>query len=204
MQFEINPDNIDDRKTDAVVRILKQDGVIILPTDTVYAFACSIYSEKAIEKICRFKQVKVEKANLSFLFNNLKNISEYTKPFDRSVYKLLNRSLPGPFTFILEASSKIPAIFRSRKKTIGIRIPDHPVALAIIEKIGHPLIAASLHDSDDPIMEYLTDPNEIFEKFESITDAFVDCGVGGNKASTVVDLTGNEVVVLREGKGILS
>ncbi len=204
MQYNINPKNIDDRKIDAVVKVLKNDGVIIIPTDTIYAFACSIYSEKAIEKICRFKQVKVEKANLSFLFNNLKNISEFTKPFDRSTYKLLNRSLPGPFTFILEASSKVPAIFRSRKKTIGIRIPDHPVALQIIEKTGHPLIAASLHDSDDPITDYLTDPTEIFEKFETITDAFVDCGAGGNKPSTVVDLTGSELVIVREGKGVLT
>jgi tRNA threonylcarbamoyl adenosine modification protein (Sua5/YciO/YrdC/YwlC family) len=203
MHLEINPLNIDDRKIDAVVKILQHDGVVIIPTDTVYAFACSINSAKAVDKICRFKNVKVEKANLSFLFHNLKTISDYTKPFDRSIYKLLNRNLPGAFTFILEASTQLPAMFRSRKKTIGIRIPDHAVTLKIIERLGVPLMAASLHDADDPIADYLTDPAAIFEKFESVTDAFVDSGAGGNVPSTIVDCMDDTITIVREGKGEL-
>lgn len=203
MHVEINPNNIDDRKIKEIVSVLKSDGVIIVPTDTVYAFACSIFSNKAVDKICRFKGLKPEKANLSFLCHDLKNISEYTKPFDRSIYKLLNRSLPGPFTFILEASGSVPSIFRAKKKTIGIRIPDHEVALEIIRQLGHPLMAASLHSEDDPIKEYLTDPTEIFEKYENAIDAIVNSGYGGIEPSTVVDCSGDEITLVREGKGIL-
>ena len=203
MHIELNEHNIDGRKITAIISVLKNDGIIIVPTDTVYAFACSIFSNKAIEKICRFKGVKPEKANLSFLCHDLKNISEYTKPFDRSIYKLLNRSLPGPFTFILEASGSVPSVFRSKKKTIGIRIPNHQGTLEIIRQLGHPLMAASLHHEEDPVKDYLTDPSEIFEKYDTVIDAFVDGGAGGNQPSTVVDCSGGEVVVVREGKGEL-
>jgi tRNA threonylcarbamoyl adenosine modification protein (Sua5/YciO/YrdC/YwlC family) len=203
MHIEINTYNIDQRKINEIVSVLTNDGVIIVPTDTVYAFACSIYSNKAIEKICRFKGVKPEKANLSFLCCDLKNISEFTKPFDRTIYKMLNRNLPGPFTFILEASAKVPLIFRSKKKTIGIRIPDNAIALAIIEKLGHPLMAASLHNEHDSIAEYLTDPAEIFEKYEAEIDAFIDAGAGGNQPSTIIDCSQAEAEIVREGKGQL-
>lgn len=203
MLLQIFPHSIDDRKIDIVVSLLNRDGVIIIPTDTVYAIACSIKSTKAFEKICRLKNVKPEKANFSFLCNDLKNISEYTRPFDRSIYKLLNKSLPGPFTFILEASSNVPAIFRNKKKTIGIRIPDHSVPLKIIGALGCPLMVTSLHNSDDPIADYLTDPAEIFERFEKTTDLIVDSGNGGNIPSTVVDCTSTEPVIVRAGAGEL-
>ena len=204
MLIEINENNIDDRKIKKVVECINNDGIIIIPTDTVYALACSIYSLPAIEKVSRFKGVKPEKANLSFLCNDLKNIAEYTKPFDRSVYKLLNRSLPGPFTFILEASTKVPGIFRARKKNICIRIPDQKVTLSIIQQLGHPLMSASLHDVNDPITDYLTDPDEIYERFSDMVDMIVDCGAGGNVPSTIVDCTTDDITVVRAGKGVLS
>lgn len=203
MIVEVNSVNIDQRLIDSIVASLQNDGVIIIPTDTVYAIACSIRSAKAFERICRLKNVRPEKANFSFLCSDLKNISEFTKPFDRNIYKLLNRSLPGPFTFILEASSSVPSIFRNKKKTIGIRIPDHPVTCKIIESLGNPLMATSLHHTDDPIADYLTDPLEIFERFENSIDMIVNSGNGGNMPSTVVDCTANPPEVIRQGAGEL-
>jgi tRNA threonylcarbamoyl adenosine modification protein (Sua5/YciO/YrdC/YwlC family) len=203
MVVEINRDNINQRSIEQIIAVLTNDGVIIIPTDTVYALACSIKSNRAFEKICRFKNVRPEKANFSFLCNDLKDISFYTKPFDRSIYKLLNKNLPGAFTFILEASSNVPSIFRSKKKTIGIRIPNHAVTLKIIETLGWPLMATSLHNSDDPIADYLTDPKEIFENFENDIDLIVDSGNGGNMPSTVVDCASGEAVIIRQGLGEL-
>ena len=203
MVLELLPHSVDQRKITTIVDLLNNNGIIIIPTDTVYAIACSIKSNSAFEKICRFKNVKPEKANFSFLCNDLKDISFYTKPFDRSIYKLLNKNLPGAFTFILEASSNVPSIFRSKKKTIGIRIPNHAVALKIIETLGCPLMATSLHNSDDPIADYLTDPKEIFEKFENDIDLIVDSGNGGNIPSTVVDCSSGEAVIIRQGLGEL-
>lgn len=200
MLLEINKQNIDDRKIKSAVNVLKNDGVIIFPTDSVYAFGCDIYSTKAIEKICRLKNVKLEKSNFSFICNDLSHLSDFTKPFDRSVYKLLNRSLPGPFTFILNANNTVPSIFRNNKKTIGIRVPDHAVALAIVRELGNPLMAASLHN-DDELIDYITDPSEIFEKYESAIELIIDSGVGGNLPSTVVDCTGNDPVIIRQGAG---
>lgn len=202
MLLEINKQNIDDRKIKSAVNVLKNDGVIIFPTDSVYAFGCDIYSTKAIEKICRLKNVKLEKSNFSFICNDLSHLSDFTKPFDRSVYKLLNRSLPGPFTFILNANNTVPSIFRNNKKTIGIRVPDHAVALAIVRELGNPLMAASLHN-DDELIDYITDPSEIFEKYESAIELIIDSGAGGNLPSTVVDCTGNDPVIIRQGAGTL-
>jgi tRNA threonylcarbamoyl adenosine modification protein (Sua5/YciO/YrdC/YwlC family) len=201
MHLKINPDNIDLRKIRAVIEVLKNDGIIIYPTDTVYAIGCDIYSNKAIEKICRIKKIKPEKSKFSFICNNLSHISDFTKPFDRSVYKLLNRSLPGPFTFILNANSAVPSIFKNNKKTIGIRIPDNPIPLSIISELGNPIISTSLHDEDE-IVEYLTDPAEIFEKFENMVDLIIDGGYGGNVPSTVIDCTGKESFLVRQGAGV--
>lgn len=203
MLLPILSHSIDQRKIATVVSVLSNNGVIIIPTDTVYAIACSIKSAKAFEKICRLKNVKPEKANFSFLCNDLKNISEYTSPFDRSIYKLLNKNLPGAFTFILEASNNVPAIFRNKKKTIGIRIPNNAVALNIIETLGNPLMVTSLHNADDPIADYLTDPAEIFEHFENTIDIIIDSGYGGNIPSTVIDCTTAEPSLTRQGAGEL-
>jgi tRNA threonylcarbamoyl adenosine modification protein (Sua5/YciO/YrdC/YwlC family) len=202
MLLQINPSNIDQRLIKTVVDVLKNDGVIIFPTDTVYAIGCDIYSNKAIEKISRIKNVKLEKANFSFICSDLSYISDFTKPFDRSVYKMLNRSLPGPFTFILNANNAVPSIFKNNKKTIGIRIPDHPIPSCIIKELGNPVMSTSLHDEDE-ITEYLTDPSEIFEKFENIVELIIDGGYGGNEPSTIVDCTGTESVILRQGAGVL-
>jgi len=202
MLLKINPSNIDPRIIKTVVDVLKNDGVIIYPTDTVYALGCNIYSNKAIEKVCRIKNIKPQKANFSFICSDLSHISDFTKPFDRSVYKLMNRNLPGPFTFILNANSAVPAIFKNHKKTIGIRIPDHTIPLNLIKELGNPIMSTSLHDEDE-IVEYLTDPSEIFEKFETMVDLIIDGGYGGNQPSTVVDCTSGEPFILRQGVGIL-
>ncbi len=201
MLLQILPHSIDQRKIETVVSLLNNNGVIIIPTDTVYAIACSIKSAKAFEKICRLKNVKPQKANFSFLCNDLKNISEYTRPFDRNIYKLLNKNLPGAFTFILDASNNVPVIFRNNKKTIGIRIPNHPIALRIIETLGNPLMVTSLHNADDPITDYLTDPTEIFERFENTIDIIIDSGNCGNIPSTVVNCTTTEPDIIRQGAG---
>lgn len=202
MLIQIFPNNIDQRKIKTVVEVLKNDGVIIFPTDTVYAIGCDIYSNKAIERICKIKNVKPEKSNFSFICNNLSHISDFTKPFDRSIYKLLNRSLPGPFTFILNASSAVPTIFKNHKKTIGIRVPDNKIPLSIITELGNPIMSTSLHNEDE-IVEYLTDPSEIFEKFESVVDLIVDGDYGGNTPSTIIDCTGNAPVIIRQGAGLI-
>jgi tRNA threonylcarbamoyl adenosine modification protein (Sua5/YciO/YrdC/YwlC family) len=200
--LKINPGNIDQRLIKTVVNVLKNDGVIIYPTDTVYAMGCDIYSNKAIEKICRIKNIKPQQSNFSFICSDLSHISDFTRPFDRSVYKMLNRCLPGPFTFILNANSAVPAIFKNHKKTIGIRIPDHAVPLSLIKELGNPIMSTSLHN-DDEIVEYLTDPAEIFEKFENVANLIIDGGYGGNEPSTIVDYTGIEPTIVRQGAGIV-
>ncbi len=200
MVIEIHSENPDQRKLDKVVDIIKRGGVAIIPTDTIYALVCDIYNHKAIDKVCRIKNVKLEKSNLSFLCLDLANISTFTRAFDRSIYKLLNRSLPGPYTFILEASSEVPSIFRSKKKTIGIRIPDHRAVQGIVKGLGNPLMSTSLHNRDE-IVVYPTDPSDIFEKYEHLVDVIVDGGYGGNTASTIIDCTGSEPEVIRHGAG---
>jgi tRNA threonylcarbamoyl adenosine modification protein (Sua5/YciO/YrdC/YwlC family) len=200
MLINIHSQNPDSRKVAQVVDILSKGGVVIIPTDTIYALACDLYQYKAFEQICRMKEVRPDKANFSLLCNDLSNISQFTKPFDRAIYKLLNRALPGPYTFILDASSEVPSVFRSRRKTIGLRIPDNKIVLDIIEKLGHPLIATSIHDIDE-IREYPTDPEEIFEIYGNQVEVVVDGGAGKIVASTVIDCTGNVPAVTREGAG---
>lgn len=200
MILTIHPSSPDERKLARAAEIVKQGGVLIIPTDTLYAFACALDQYKAFEKICRLKGVKPEKANFSILCEDLSNISFYTRPFDRQVYKLLNKALPGPYTFILEASANVPALFRSRRKTIGIRIPDHPVVMALIHAIGTPLVATTLH-VDDEIKPYASDPDEIAGDWEDKVDAILDSGAGHLEPSTIVDCTGNEPVITRQGAG---
>lgn len=202
MLIEIRVQNPDERLIKQVVTVLQNGGVAILPTDTIYALVADIYQHKAIDKIGRIKGVKVEKSNFSFLCSDLKDISTFTKNIDRSIYRLLKRALPGAYTFILEASSEVPSIFRSRKKTIGIRVPDQPIIKGVIELLGHPLLATSLH-ADDTITEYPTDPNEINERYGNVVDIIVDAGYGSNVPSTVIDCTSGEPVVVREGAGSL-
>lgn len=200
MLVNINSQNPDARKIAQAVDILSKGGVIIIPTDTIYALACDLYHYKAFEKICRMKDVRPDKANFSLLCNDLSNISLFTRPFDRSIYKLLNRALPGPYTFILDASSEVPSVFRSRKKTIGLRIPNNKIVLDLIEKLGHPLVVTSIHDIDE-IKGYPTDPEEIDEIYGNQVEMVIDGGAGKIKASTVIDCTGDSPVITREGAG---
>jgi tRNA threonylcarbamoyl adenosine modification protein (Sua5/YciO/YrdC/YwlC family) len=202
MIYIIHPDNPDQRKIKLAVEVLNKGGIIIYPTDSVYNIGCSLEKKRAIEKLAQLKGLKLKKANFSILCSDLSHLSEYTKPIDRPTYKLLNKNLPGPFTFILSASNKIPKLFDTNRKTIGIRIPDNNIVKALIEELGHPLVTTSLHD-DDEILEYTTDPSQIEEKWEKRVDGIIDGGYGNNIASTVVDLSDGDVDILRQGIGEL-
>jgi len=198
----IHPDNPDQRKIKQVVEILNRGGVIIYPTDTVYALGCSLHKKRAIEKLAQLKGVKLKKSNFSIIFNDLSHLAEYTKPIDRATYKILNKNLPGPFTFVLTASNQIPKLFETNKKTIGIRIPDNKIVKAIVQELGHPLVTTSLHNEDD-ILEYCTDPYLIQEKWEKQVDIIIDGGFGKNEASTVVNLANGDIEIIRQGIGEL-
>ncbi len=195
--------SVNEKHIEQIVRTLKDGGIIIIPTDTVYALAGDIHSSKAMEKICRFKNIKPDKANFSFLCHDLRNISEFTKPFNTEIFRLMKNSLPGPFTFILNANNNIPTIFKSNKKTIGIRVPDNPFSQAIIEALGNPLMVTSVHD-DDEFYDYVTDPEVIHERFGSQVDLVIDGGVSDFEPSTVIDCTDSEPVIIRQGKGIVN
>ena len=202
MLYTIHPENPDERKIKLVVDILEKGGVIIYPTDTLYSLGCSLMNKRAIERLARLKDVKLKNANFSIIFSDLSHLADYTKAIDRPTYKILNKNLPGPFTFILEASSKIPKLFETNKKTVGIRIPQNNIVLEIVRKLGHPLVTTSLHD-DDEILEYPTDPDLIFEKWGQIVDAVIDGGYGKKEPSTVVDLSSGEPEIVRAGIGEL-
>ncbi len=202
MIFKIFPDNINDKYIGRAVRILKEGGIIIIPTDTVYALACDIYNNAAVDKISRIKKTTAAKANFSFACHDLSNISEFTRPFSNEIFRLMKNTLPGPFTFILNANNKVPAIFRTNKKTIGIRVPDNNITSRLISELGNPLMVSSVHDEND-MMEYLSDPDEIEANFGDKVDLVIDGGPGSLEASTVIDCTGQTPLLVREGKGKL-
>jgi len=184
-----------------IVEVLRKGGLIIYPTDTVYGLGCDITNAKAVEKVARIKGVKVEKNNFSFICSDLSHISDFTKPISSAVFKLMKKNLPGPFTFILEANNNVPKYFKG-KKTVGIRVPDNNIIREIVKELGNPILSTSVHD-DDEILEYTTDPELIYEKYQEIADLVIDGGYGELVPSTIVDCTGNELVILREGKGVL-
>ena len=184
-----------------VVAVLKDGGIIIYPTDTVYGFGCDITNSRALEKLAKIKGIKLEKANFSFVCSSLSNISDYVKQIDTATFKILKRALPGPYTFILPGNNDLPKEFR-KKKTVGIRVPQNNIALQIVEMLGNPIISTSIKDEDD-VIEYSTDPELIFEKWQNKVDLIIDGGYGDNVASTIIDLTGDEPEVIREGKGSL-
>ena len=184
------------------VEILRNGGVIIFPTDTIYGIGCDITKAKAIERVARIKNVKPEKADFSFLFYDLSNISDYCKPISNGIFKLMKKNLPGPFTFILNANSNIPKLFRSTKKNIGIRVPQNNIIREIVRELGNPILSTSVRD-EDTIIEYTTDPELIHEKFGDLVDLVIDGGFGGNIPSTVIDCIGSEPVITRLGKGEL-
>jgi tRNA threonylcarbamoyl adenosine modification protein (Sua5/YciO/YrdC/YwlC family) len=200
MVLTIHPENPEPRKITQLAEILRKGGVAVIPTDSVYAFVCSLEQQRGFEHVCRLKGIRPEKAKFSILCSDLSNISVYTKPFDRAVYKMLNKALPGPYTFILEAGSEVPSLFRSKRKTVGLRVPDHPIVQALIESLGCPLVASSLHD-DDEITPYPTDPDEIADKWENRVDVVVDGGPGHNVPTTIIDCTGDEPELVRVGAG---
>jgi tRNA threonylcarbamoyl adenosine modification protein (Sua5/YciO/YrdC/YwlC family) len=202
MLLSIHPDNPPERLLKQVVECLESGGVIIYPTDTVYGIGCDIRNRKAIEKICRIKGIKPEKASFSCICSDLSNISEYAIHVTTPLYKMMKRSLPGPFTFILEASSQIPRYFQSNKKTVGIRVPNHKIPLELVRLLGSPIVNTSLRDND-ALIEYTTDPELIHEQYEKLVDIVIDGGFGGNIPSTVVDCSKGDGTwdILREGKG---
>jgi tRNA threonylcarbamoyl adenosine modification protein (Sua5/YciO/YrdC/YwlC family) len=191
-------DHNSQRQLDKIVNTLREGGVIIYPTDSVYGIGCDIFNHKAVERVARIKNVKPEKAQFSLICYDLSQLSDYTTPISNSIFKLMKKSLPGPFTFILNANSKVPKVFQSNKKTVGIRIPDNTIILTIAREFGSPLITTSVRD-DDEIIEYTTDPELIFEKYRDLVDIVIDGGYGKNQPSTVVDCTGSQPVVVRQG-----
>lgn len=202
MLLRIHPDNPSQRQINTVVDCLKSGGIIIYPTDTIYGLGCDIYNKKAVERIAQFKGIKKEKANFSFICSNLSHISDFTRPIKNEVYKLMRKHLPGPFTFILDANNKVPKLFQSKKKTVGIRIPDNNIIRTIVHELGNPIMSSSVRNKDN-IIEYTTDPELIYEKFSKIADIVIDGGYGDNEPSTIVDCTQDELVILRQGKGVL-
>ena len=192
-------ENPNEKEIAKIVEVLRNGGLIIYPTDTVYGLGCDITNTKALEKIARIKGVKLEKANFSFVCSDLKNLSDYVKQIDSSTFKLLKRALPGAYTFIMQGNNNLPKDFK-KKKTVGIRVPDNLIARTIVERLGNPIVSTSIYDEDD-VIEYTTDPELIFEKWQNLVDIVIDGGYGDNTASTVINLSGDEPVVIREGKG---
>ncbi|MCB0761815.1 MAG: threonylcarbamoyl-AMP synthase [Flavobacteriales bacterium] len=200
MLVKIHDENPDPRRVDQVVEYLRNGGVAVIPTDTVYSFVCDLNSHRGFEKICKIKGVKPDKAQFSLLCADLSHLSDFTQPISSTTFKTLKRTLPGPFTHILEASNQVPRLFKSKKKTIGIRVPDRETVRAIVRALGGPLVATSVKD-DDEIIEHHTDPELIYEKFRDVVDIVVDGGIGSLDPTTVVDLTSDTPEVIREGKG---
>ncbi|MEQ5792387.1 threonylcarbamoyl-AMP synthase [Muricauda sp. NFXS6] len=196
--YEENPNP---KQVQKVVDVLRKGGLVIYPTDTVYGLGCDITNSKALQRIARIKGVKLEKANWSFICADLSNLSDYVRQIDSPTFKILKRTLPGPYTFILPGNNNLPKDFK-KKKTVGIRVPDNAIARALVTGLGHPIVSTSIRDDDD-VLEYTTDPELIFEKWQNLVDVVIDGGYGDNVASTIIDLSGDEPEVIREGKGSL-
>jgi len=201
MILKIHPDNPNKREIDRVVEVLKNGGVIIYPTDTIYGIGCDINQHKAVERLAKIQGVDMNKAFFSFVFSDLSHVSDYTK-LPTPAFKLIKRNTPGPFTFVLEANSNIPRQFKMRRKTVGVRIPNNNILQAIIAQLGNPMLSSSIH-ADNDIEEYITDPELINEKYGHLVDFVIDGGYGDNQPSTVVDCTTNDFEIIREGKGEL-
>lgn len=203
MLLKIYPENPNPKAIEEAVDVLKKGGIIIYPTDTVYGLGCDITNAKAIERICRIRGIKPEKANFSFICSDLRHISDYIKPIDNITFRVVKKALPGPFTFIFNANNQVPKLLSSKKKTVGIRVPDNSIANEIVRMLGNPILSTSIKDEDE-LIEYSTDPELIHEKYEDTVDLVIDGGYGGNEASTVVDCTSGTFEVIRQGKGDLT
>lgn len=200
--IKIYPENPNEKEIAKVVKVLRDGGLVIYPTDTVYGLGCDITNTKALEKIARIKGIKLEKANFSFVCCDLKNISDYVRQIDTPTFKILKRALPGPYTFILPGNNNLPKEFK-KKTTVGIRVPDNTIALELVRQLGNPIVSTSIYDEDE-VLEYTTDPELIFEKWQNIVDIVIDGGYGSNEASTVIDLSQGDPIVIREGKGSIA
>lgn len=200
MLLRIHPDNPDPRQVKKALDVLRDGGVIIYPTDGVYAFGCDVFKSKAVERIAQLKGIKPEKADFSFVFDDLSRITEFTRPVDTPIYKLLKQCLPGPYTFILNANNSVPKLFKNNKRTLGIRIPDNPICRLLVSELGNPIISASVHDEDE-ILEYTTDPELIHERYRDMVDAVIDGGYGALVPSTVIDCSSGIPELIRQGSG---
>lgn len=200
MLIKIYPENPAPRHVKLVGDVLRDGGLVIYPTDTVYAIGCDMYNSSAIDRLCQVIGKKPETANLSLICHDLSNISEYTVPFSNGTYKMMRSSLPGAYTFILKANNKVPKIFKNKKKEIGIRVPNNNIPREIVQELGNPIVTASIK-KDDPVEAYPTNPELIYESFKKVVDLVIDGGPGSTEGSTVLDCTGDEVVLIREGKG---
>lgn len=203
MLIRLNNDHPQEKDIQRVVECLRNDGIIIYPSDTVYSMGCDITKPKAYEKLCRLKNIKPDKANFSFVCSDLSHLSQFTKPIPTSVFRIMKKALPGPYTFILEANINVQKLLKQNKKTVGIRVPDSLICKAIVEALGNPIFTTSLHNPDDEITDYYTDPEMIHQQFEKDVDLVVDGGFGNLYASTVIDCTNDEPLVIREGAGTL-
>ncbi len=199
--IKIYNENPNEKEIDKAVKILRNGGLVIYPTDTVYGLGCDITNTKALEKIAKIKGVKLEKANFSFVCNDLSNLSDYVKQIDTPTFKLLKRALPGPYTFILEGNTNLPKVFK-KKKTVGIRVPDNNIARTLVKVLGNPIVSTSIKDEDE-VIEYTTDPELIYEKWQNKVDLVINGGYGDNQGSTVIDLSKDTIEIIREGKGSL-
>ena len=202
MLIEINPENINSNYIDRVVEVLKKGGIIIFPTDSVYAMGCDLYNKKALEKLAKLKGIKLNKANFSIICNDFSNLSKYVKQIDKPIFKLLNTYLPGPFTFILPATNEIPKLFDSNRKEIGIRIPDNQIIISIVEQLGNPIATTSLKD-EESFLEYHNDPAEIYERYAELVELIIDGGYGKLEGTTIVDCSTGAPEIIRQGLGIL-
>ena len=204
MLIKIYPENPNPREIKKIVQIIEDGGVVIYPTDTIYGIGCDISQPKAVARLAKIQGLDMDKAYFSFIFNDLSQISEYTKPMSNAAFKLLKHNTPGPFTFIFEANNNIPKLFKSRRKTVGIRVPDNNIIRSIVAELGRPLLSSSVHDVEDDVTEYITDPELIHERYGNVVDAVIDGGYGDNQPSTVIDCTTDEFEIIREGKGELN
>ncbi|WP_257658927.1 L-threonylcarbamoyladenylate synthase [Parapedobacter lycopersici] len=202
MLLKLYEENPNMKAIQQIVDVLKRGGLIIYPTDTVYGLGCDIRNHRAIERVCELRGLKPEKANLSFVCYDLTDIAQYTKSFDTATFRVLKKALPGPFTFIFNASGQVPKLLSNKKRTVGIRVPDNNIAREIVHQLANPIVSASIHDEDE-IVEYSTDPELIHEKYGDLVDIVIDGGYGGNIASTIVDVTSGDFEIMREGKGDL-
>ena len=200
MLLRIHPDNPDPRQIQKVVECLKDGGVIICPTDTIYGIGCDVFNKKAMEKLCRIKGLDIKKHNLSFICYDLSHIADFTKHLATSTYKVMKKTLPGPYTFILKANNAIPKLFKNSKKEIGIRIPDNNIPREIVRELGNPIVTTSVKDKD-MVIEYSTDPELIHNHFDKLVDIVIDGGYGESVPSTIIDFTNNTTQIIREGKG---